>query len=224
MMRIKSLIYALISVMTFTMLMQPAVAALPESEINIQFAPGNEVINPVDPDDPSLPLQPPGMGTGESGPLTLNYMSPIDFGIRPISSEFQVYPALTMKPFIQVTDLRGSGTGWEVEATASPFMGANGISLRGSIITFQAGEAISANPDLAKPVPFNLVELPTDGITAVRVVRANTDEGRGTWVIRWYPSAVNATDNDNVTLTVQRGTATIDANTATISWRLVDAP
>lgn len=41
------------------------------------------------------------------------------------------------------------------------------------------------------------------------VLRADEDTGVGTWIDRWYPSNPEATSNDNVTMEVPGGAATI---------------
>ena len=79
------------------------------SNATVTFTPGTEPTGPVDPDDPSKPLDPPGQGTGESGPLSIDYVPNITFGSQAISGSQKVYNASELKPFVQVTDIRGTG-------------------------------------------------------------------------------------------------------------------
>lgn len=193
------------------------------SNATVTFTPGTEPTGPVDPDDPSKPLDPPGQGTGESGPLSIDYVPNITFGSQAISGSQKVYNASELKPFVQVTDIRGTGAGWNVIAKATPFNDGAADSLKGSTVTFAGGYAISANSSASKPTPSNPVVLTTDN-TEATVVVANENSGLGTWVDRWYPTETTATSNDNVTLTVPSGSATAKTHTSTITWTLADAP
>ncbi len=193
------------------------------SNATVTFTPGTEPTGPVDPDDPSKPLDLPGQGTGESGPLSIDYVPNITFGSQAISGSQKVYNASELKPFVQVTDIRGTGAGWNVIAKATPFNDGTSDSLKGSTVTFAGGYALSANSSASKPTPSNPVVLTTDN-TEATVVVANENSGLGTWVDRWYPTETTATSNDNVTLTVPSGSATAKTHTSTITWTLADAP
>lgn len=220
-MKIKIPLIASTALLCCAVILGSALAQQPQSEVNVKFNEGTEVVPPVDPDDPSKPLEPEEPGTGESGPLTFNYAAPISFGTQTVSSVTREYNALTPKPFIQVTDLRGTGLGWRVEASCSSFT--NGVvpTLPGAVVHLDRGEAKSASATLAPPVPAGTISLPTNG-TSQRIVSAGIDQGLGTWVVRWYPTL--GPDNDSVRLTVLAGTATLDAHTAKITWDLIDAP
>lgn len=71
------------------------------------------VLDPTDPTDPydpgdGDPNDPP---TGETGALTLDYVSSLDFGTHEIDLEQKVYESTILRPFIQVTDRRATGAG-----------------------------------------------------------------------------------------------------------------
>lgn len=217
----KLLTLALAAVLSL-MLMMPVSAA--DSLVTVEFSAGSGPVDPVDPDEPSQPLEPPGGGTGETGNLTLNYISPLAFGSRTLSSKTEVYHAKTMKPFVQVTDLRGTGQGWQLRAVALPFEASTGAVLTGAEIALKNGQALSANMDAPAPTPEPNVVLPTDGESEQLVFSATEHTGLGTWIDRWYPSNGTVTENDNVTLTVPGSVTKALAYTATIRWTLVDAP
>lgn len=200
-----------------------ATASSATSSATVTFTAGTEPSSPVDPDDPSKPLDPPGQGTGEAGPLSIDYVPNITFGSQAISASQKVYNATELKPFVQVTDIRGTGAGWNVIAKATAFNDGTSDSLKGSTISFIGGYAISANSSAAKPTPSTPVVLTTDN-TESTVLVASENSGLGTWVDRWYPTETTATSNDNVTLTVPAGTATAKTHTSTITWTLADAP
>lgn len=201
-----------------------------ESDAHITFTPGDGAPEVVDPDDPSMPYDPDPNDptvpqdppTGDTGPLTLDYVSSVYFGEQMIEAETQIYESTTLQPFIQVTDRRGTGEGWNVTAQLSSFMNEEEVTLPGSVLTFSDGEAVSTSRSDA-PEPNNLVVLNTGG-DAAEVVTAAEDEGLGSWITRWFPTEDEAATNDNVTLEVPAGTATEGEHTAVITWTLTSAP
>ena len=211
------------SLLCFSWPVFAATASSATSTATVTFTPGTEPTSPVDPDDPSKPLDPPGQGTGEAGPLSIDYVPDITFGSQSISAAQKVYNANELKPFVQVTDIRGTGAGWNVIAKATAFNDGTGESLKGSTISFIGGYVISANSSAAKPTASTPVVLTTDNAESTVLVAAE-NSGLGTWVDRWYPTETTASSNDSVTLTVPAGSATAKTHTSTITWTLADAP
>src|SRR5699024_11566534 len=92
--------------------------------------------------------------TGNIGPLTLDYVSSVDFGTDEIEGQTSMYEAEVLRPFIQVSDRRGTGGGWAVTAKASHFVSVGeGLeqTLLGSVITFKDGSLISTGQS---PSPY----------------------------------------------------------------------
>jgi len=206
------------------------------SDADIQFIPGDGAPEVVDPEDPEVsfpdpedrddgdPTDPP---TGETGPLTLDYVSSVTFGEHKVASETAVYETETLRPFIQVTDRRGTAEGWSVTAQAGNFEATTENeetkeTLPGAVLTFTNGEVVSTSRS-KDPVPAAEVVLSTGG-EAAQVVTAAVDTGMGKWINRWFPSEAGAESNDNVTLEIPGGAATQGAHTATVAWTLSDAP
>lgn len=172
-----------------------------------------------DPNDPTTPQDPP---TDESGALTLDYVSSLDFGEQVVSSETKIYESTVLKPFIQVSDRRGTAAGWTVTAQASHFKdGDETDSLSGAKITLLNGESISPS-QAAAPTPVSEVELIAGGDASI-VVTAAEQTGMSTWITRWYPSETTGLNN-HVLLEIPGGVATLGNHTATITWTLTDAP
>lgn len=193
------------------------------SNAKIEFFEDTSVPPVLDPDNPTEPYD-PGGGTGNAGPLSLDYVSNLEFWQQKVSLQDETYNSFTLKPFIQVTDKRANPTGWHVTVKATPFTSASTHQLSGAYMIFNNGETLSdLGAMYGKPiaVPFTLY---TDN-QSVKVVSANPNEGRGSWITRWYPSNPStATTNDNVTLTVYGGTMKAEAYTSTLTWTLTDAP
>jgi WxL domain surface cell wall-binding len=202
------------------------------SKTTVSFTPGTSIINPVDPTDPTKPLNPPGPTdptdppTGNAGPLSLDYVSSVAFGSKEISNKSEVYTSTSKKPFIQVSDLRGTGAGWTVTAKASKFTDGTADTLPGAVLTFKDGDFTSTSTSTAPTVEQSIV-LNADGSTSSKVFSAIPGAGLGTWVARWLGPNPNVDDgalNDKVTLTIPVGSATVGNHEATVTWTLTDAP
>lgn len=203
-----------------------------ESEATVEFEIQEEAIAPVDPMEPGEPnpdAAEQGNITGDTDPLSLDFVSNIDFGSHEVDLEGDIYEAETAIPYIQVTDRRGPGEGWHVTAAANQFTnGAGGpSSLPGATINFNNGEADSVSSSAA-PTVTGEIELITGG-DPVQVVTssggAQTEAvGLGTWVVRWIAQNDVTTTNDSVTLDIPAASATEGSHTTTIDWTLTDGP
>ncbi|ULG72713.1 WxL domain-containing protein [Macrococcus brunensis] len=190
---------------------------------------------PTDTVTPKLPTAPgtnnpdaPTQGTVNTvgGPLTLDFVSNIEFGTHAINPATTVYQSTTLQPYIQVSDRRGTGEGWNVTAQASAFTDGSASTLPGSTITLNNGAEASTSSTPA-PLPNASIVLPTAGAAAPVVNAAaktadlKTAQGLGTWLTSWISS--NAT-NEKVTLTVPEAAATPGTHTSTITWTLSASP
>lgn len=208
------------------------VSSVGNSKAAITFLAGSGPVTPVDPTNPTKPLVPSGPTdptdppTGNAGSLTLDYVSSVEFGANEISNKTEVYSAKSKKPFIQVTDRRGTGEGWSIVAKSSKFTNGTVDTLPGAIISFKNGTTVSLSTG-GSPVINKTISLNTDGSIASTVVAASAGTGFGTWVTRWLGPTPEENDgalNDNVTLTIPAGSATVGNHEATITWTLTDAP
>lgn len=202
------------------------------SEASVNFSAPTDAVDPVDPENPANPYpdnaEADGNNTTQAGPLSLDYVSHIDFGDHDISTSEQTYESTTESPFIQVTDRRGTGGGWNVTAAANSFTSESDNTLPGAVITFANGATNSTSTTNA-PIVNSNIELDTNG-TSVNVATAaaredgaavNTAQGLGTWVMSWL---TDAELNENVTLYVPESAATAGNHTAIIDWTLTEGP
>lgn len=198
------------------------------SKNHVEFQGGNtdptDPVDPTDPDNPNPPIDPvdpTNPGTGNPGPLSLDFVSNIEFGTHDISSKTETYHALNENPYVQVTDKTGQGQGWNLVATASEFKDSTGSKvLKGAELTFLNGQTntnianVSAAPTAQQSVSFT-------NQSAQPIMNAQVGEGKGTWVDVWSGTA---NDNANVLLKVLPGSADETSYTATIDWTLTVAP
>jgi hypothetical protein len=177
----------------------------------------------VDPENPGQVIEPAEPATGDTGPLTLDHVSSIEFGTQAISGMAAVYSARTLRPFIQVTDRRGTGEGWRLTAEAGRFRSGVDPTLPGAALEFMDGSAVTGGTS-APPSVRETIRLVTGG-EAVLIASAAPGSGLGTWSIPWLPDGGGEpARNDKVTLTVPGGAATQGGHSALITWTLVNAP
>lgn len=185
----------------------------------------NKPVNPDNPDDPIDkpdevdPDDPNNHGTGDQGPLSIDYVSNISFGTQEISQNKKVYVAANAKPFVQITDKRGVAGGWSLTATASKFSAADSSELKGAILSFANGDTRTTSDNISgKPDAFDFT---FNNHEAQPVMTAKSLNGQGTWLDVFEGEEGN---NTNVQLTVPTGSAQAKEYTATITWTLTAGP
>lgn len=193
------------------------------SNATITFTESDDQVGVLDPENPNQPLDPQpdeddtGGKTGDTGPLSLDYVTNLEFGTHDVSIAAQTYKATNEnpQPFTQVTDRRSKSTGWTLTVKAANFQSGGADTLPGASLTFKNGTAVSNLTDLTAPQVNNPINVTTGG-NAANVAIASAGEGRGTWITRW--------DKDNVELTVPQAAATQGTHTSTLTWTLTAGP
>jgi hypothetical protein len=200
------------------------------STAKITFTGGNTDPNdPVDPEnpdhhiDPDVPVDPDdpdNHGTGDKGPMSIDYVSDITFGTKAIEASSQVYNAVNAEPHVQITDKRGVEGGWSLTAAVSKFTASDKSELKGAVLSFKNGVArttsdnTSAESTVNKKITFNNTE-------AQPVMNAASLAGEGKWLDVFEGDEGN---NTNVQLAVPSGSAQAKEYTATITWTLTAGP
>lgn len=209
--------------------MGSTVADAQDSKSEINFEAGDQVTKPVNPLDPTNPVVPSPIdptdpsngGTNQNGPLSIDYVSNIKFGKQKISGKDMTYSALNAAPFVQVTDLRGAGEGWNLSAKISDFSSITNQLLKGATLSMKSSEVKAASTGNVTKAPVQS-DITFDNKESKVVMNAANKSGRGTWVDVW---AGTDQANEKVQLKVVAGTAEADtAYAATIIWELADAP
>ncbi|MBC2369255.1 WxL domain-containing protein [Listeria booriae] len=163
-------------------------------------------LNPTNPDSqtPATPdsADPDNTGTGNTGALTIDFLSNIDFGTQKVSGQSEKYYAENKNPYIQVTDKRGTGAGW---------------TLKGAEMSLTDGE-VRTQSDNQSAAPTTS-DITLNGNTQ-SVLSAEANAGMGTW-LDVYPGTEG--NNENVSLYVPAGNLAGDYSTA-ITWTLEDSP
>ncbi|MDL2327845.1 WxL domain-containing protein [Ruminococcaceae bacterium OttesenSCG-928-A11] len=153
----------------------------------------------------------------EAGALKIDSAPVLNFGNHAISHEEQAYQAEGAAN-LQVSDLRGKGTGWDLYVALSGFKLAesDGPTLKAASIHFASPKVTAVNGTVgAPPAAKAEVSLSSDN-TETLLWQAKTGEGMGVWSLGWEAS--------NITLKVKPGTAEEGNSVATLTWSLQSTP
>ncbi|MGO3373327.1 putative conserved exported hypothetical protein [Brochothrix thermosphacta] len=194
------------------------------SEMIIRFLPGSTgptaPINPINPGEKPKPdpIDPTNPGTGQSGTLTIDFLSNFKFGEQALGKK--EYYAVNENPYMQVTDKRGLSNGWVLTAAVSPFESADGRSqLTGAELTLGKGNVKSLAGNISSaPIAQAVTFKNNDSFT---VMKAGNGGSRGTWI-----NVLNgkAGSNEKIKLTVPAGAKANVDYSAVMKWQLADAP
>ncbi|ALS01361.1 hypothetical protein ATZ33_08270 [Enterococcus silesiacus] len=216
----------------------------------VEFTPNNNPTDPVNPNnpDPNKPVKPTDPITklptkkGTSGPLSIDFASSLDFGKQEITSKEMTYYANPQTygdskdktaNYIQVTDNRGSATGWKLAVKQNTqFQTTDNAKkeLTGAKLTINNTVADSiAKTKINTPKTETVITLiPTE---ASLIMTASKGQGMGTWVGRFGAlQTLKENDQENVKnidvqLTVPGATEKSSARyQTTLNWSLSDTP
>lgn len=167
------------------------------------------------------PLEPsvPDGATGNEGTLTIDNVSPLLFASHTLSGGDVTYTTTTTNPNVQVTDIRGTGAGWTLQVSATPFKDKkdNSKVLKGAIVTLPVGTLITSSDNVSTAPTARAVQLSTDSdrTDPQNLMVAAANAGMGKWVDKF--------DASQVTIQVPAGNLTGDYE-STLYWSLLDAP
>lgn len=173
---------------------------------------GSVVTNPIDPENPGVPID-PGPGPSTEGPLRIDYASSLDFGESKISKGTRKYNALAQQFFgetgprgsyIQITDQQADSSGWtlqvkqETQFTNQIIQNKKEQELKGAVLSLDKGWANSSGTSEAPTVTRETIALNSIG-SAYEVATARAGSGKGVWTIAFGASDTN-TNNQPYTL------------------------
>ena len=260
---LSALLLGAVSVSSITVLASvenPEAATTGKVKFKVDDSQEPEVVDPTDPEGKNE-VDPEGEGSTGDGnkSFNINWISHFKFGEVSISGKtMKIYaeptklnfkapaegvPAPVSKEnlpnFLQVTDNRGTNTGWNVKATATEFIGndTEQSKLTGAelLLTNPQLFATAANLELSPVMhdtSLNLLETPG---SANLLLNAAANKGQGTWSMAWSPNKkgndyefkYNDTGADKgVQLVVPPTAMPKDkvAYTSTVTWVLSDTP
>lgn len=194
------------------------------SNAKVEFARDTTApIGPVNPVDPTDPTKPGTGGTGSEGDFTIDYVPELDFGkIELKGSDSKITKkSISKKPYVQVSDRRLTGEGWQLQAKMSDFIHANGENtISGAKITMKNGEVKKVNSSSVAPTVASPVIIDKESKT---VMSASKNSGLGTWLATWM-SGDATNENENVELEIPTTDAIVGDYNAEITWTLIKQP
>ncbi|MGX4687030.1 WxL domain-containing protein [Vagococcus sp. JNUCC 83] len=214
---------------------------LATNQVDIEFLDNTDPTKPVDPEHPDKPVTPenPDEETHNKGPLSIDLVSNYNFGQIKISGNENTYYAkpttvtqegttekVQRANYVQVTDNRGSGSGWKVmvsQPTALKHKTINTNTIEKTTISLLNGVSNSVNKTATNtPTPAAEVKI-TPGAAAVRVVTAEKNQGIGTWTHAFGKDATEGAKSVSLDIAgdqkISKG-----AYSTTLNWELVDDP
>ncbi|MBQ0137744.1 MAG: WxL domain-containing protein [Kurthia sp.] len=196
--------------------------------------------NPETPVKPTDPTNPDGPGEGTQGPISIDYISSLDFGKQEISNKNQLYYA---KPqsyqsgeedspnFMQVTDKSGKVAGWrlsveQVTDFTAQSEDATNKTITGAKITLNAADGeITSNSNSPKPSARNIT---LDGAgSSQAILSAEAGAGAGLWTSTF--GELETTDetvvNTGASLMIPGSSQTdADKYTTELVWKIENVP
>ncbi|MEI5988689.1 WxL domain-containing protein [Enterococcus crotali] len=212
-----------------------------KSEAEISFSQ-----NETEPTKPTGPggeeIESPSEGeTGMVGPLTIDYITKINFGNQKVSGNDATYFAELAKVklvgldepketpnYVQITDSRGSNAGWQLQVKQDAQFQAE--DAEGKISELKGAQLKFANPSLKSSqkgsefAPLGFGHSFAPGADAVTVVNATAGKGMGTW--HYTLGDTDEQGKNSVSLSIPGDTAKVPnaAYKTVLTWTLIDSP
>ncbi|HAO6013607.1 TPA: WxL domain-containing protein [Listeria monocytogenes] len=157
-------------------------------------------------------------------------------GQQDLPGEVSVSKKVT--PYAQISDVRGTNTGWTLSVTGSAFKDSStpAKTIPGAELTIPKSTVSSATSTAQAPTGYNSVTISMTGGAAVPVMAAkdmqtatptnfNDDQGMGTWTDSFGSQAVSATDTSKPKLSIPKNVVVADGTyQSTLTWTLSDTP
>ena len=153
-----------------------------------------------------------------AGSLALDFAPAFSFETAEITSAAKVIKATGTPGPLQVTDLRGTAAGWDLNVSLSKFTTDSGTieTLQGSFISLTSAAVSGVNETVGTPPIVPTTVKIDSGNVETLVFSAEPGAGMGSWKSVWGAA--------NVELTVLPGTAHAGTNTAKLTWSLQATP
>lgn len=202
-----------------------------ERDAEITFEAGAGVITPpIDPNQPGKidPDEGGNGGTGQEGPLSIDYVSQLQFGEVKLKAGRNAYNVRNHSPRVQVTDTRGTGAGWHLTVKMDEFLSKDKTKKLSGVEMVLDGEIMAGNPDNISVAPTTKKVTLKPGVSQT-VMNAAKDSGRGTWLTTYKGQEttpnVGAGGNTKIQLFVLGESADVNTSySSTLTWDLRQAP
>ncbi|WP_167630315.1 WxL domain-containing protein [Listeria valentina] len=207
-----------------------------EFTVNKNAEPPQNPLNP-DPTKPIVPKDEADHEPGTEGPLSIDYVSNFRFLSQETSGTTETYYAdldhvtdknsgsdVDSPNFVQVTDKRGSNSGWRLTVTQNEqFKNENGKDyLDGAVLTLNNGLSNSKDGGTAPTVDQG-VKLTPGATNGSEVMNATAGQGTGTWFAYFGKDDEEA--KKSIELVVPGNAKKVKGMyTTKLTWTLTDSP
>lgn len=157
---------------------------------------GDGNTNPVNPVGPTDPDDSGNTGTGSKGKLTLDYVPNLTFKQQQVTKGQIVTTATSRGAYVQISDRRFTGAGWQLQVKPSPLVGEKDFSeISAAALQFGSASFVKASATSVSASPT--VTTSTTSLIPVGsyslVASANKGTGLGTWLLQVNRSTIAPT-------------------------------
>ncbi|MBP2097276.1 WxL domain-containing protein [Enterococcus rivorum] len=154
-----------------------------------------------------------GTTTGMTGSLTIDYVPNFNFvqaqgGLSGTFSD-------TKTKNVQVTDKRGTGSGWNLDVSITPFKDSDKV-IKGATITLpgtaEKGNQVNTSEAITTQENSNIM-VNSDVSTPINIAMAGKNEGMGTWLVKFQ----------NASMDIPEGNV-LGNYSSTFTWTLSSTP
>ncbi|KRK95526.1 hypothetical protein FD25_GL000909 [Levilactobacillus acidifarinae DSM 19394] len=154
----------------------------------------------------------------------MDYISNLKFQQRGVTGNFITATATNQRAFVQISDRRGTGTGWSLLLKPEPLVGQkDATSIEAATLSLGSAYFLASGANITKAPAFVAKSaLPMNSYSLVARAQSvpGDRQGMGTWLLR-----LNTKSTDPTTLNVASSAVTTQQNyQGTLSWLLTDAP
>lgn len=229
---VASLVLGVGSFLTPTLAAAESTTSMQKSTGQVTLKPGSPTgpVAPVNPDGsgnpfPGDPLDPGNEGTGSQGQLTLDYVSNLKFKQQQVTGAFIQATATNPRAFVQVSDRRGTGTGWSLLLKPEPLVGQQDAT-KLTQATLSLGTSYflpsenSGQVNYPSVVAANALPIGSYSLVAQAQDVPAQPQGVGTWLLRLNTQTATPTSLNVLASAVTRQ----QTYQGTLSWLLTDTP
>lgn len=208
------------------------------SDADMIYEKNTDITNPIDPTDPGNEITPnpdEPRQPGTAGPLSIDFASNLHFGQQKMSGKQETYYAkLTqvvetktgakkdVPNYVQVTDNRGTNSGWHLTVKQNGQLKNGTNVLEGAQISLLNSTLVTLH-DGEKPTANALVTLDAISGDAAEIVNAKNGSGSGTWANLFGKDISEAAKS--VKLVVPGKTKKVEGSyKTTLTFELIDSP
>ena len=199
------------------------------ADVTLKPDPNVKPVAPVNPDGSGQPSpgdvdDPGNQGTGSQGHLTLDYISNLRFKQQGLRDNFITAAATDSQAVVQMSDRRGTGTGWSLMLKPGALVGqTDGSTLTAATLSLGYAYFLASGTNFSQaPQVVASSDLPLGSYSLIARAQdqPGARQGLGTWLLR-----LNTRPSNPMTLSVLATSVSRQQTyRGTLDWLLTDTP